>query len=37
VRHGRLFMIPVEFETQRHAHGGEPSHRHLHVRVRDAG
>jgi CopG family nickel-responsive transcriptional regulator len=37
VRHGRLFMIPVEFETQKHAHGAEPSHRHLHVRVRDAG
>jgi CopG family nickel-responsive transcriptional regulator len=37
VRHGRVVMIPVELENQKHAHGGEPSHRHLHVRVRKAG
>jgi CopG family transcriptional regulator, nickel-responsive regulator len=36
VRHGRIFMVPVEFETQNHAHGPEPKHRHLHVHVREA-
>ncbi len=36
VRHGRLFPIPVKLETQKHAHGDEPGHRHLHVHVREA-
>jgi len=36
VRHGRLVSIPVTFETEKHAHGEEPSHRHLHVHVREA-
>ncbi len=36
VRHGRLVAVPVEFEDQKHAHGAEPSRRHLHVRVREA-
>jgi len=37
VRHGRLVIVPVEFESQRHAHGAEPSRRHLRVHVREAG
>ena len=37
VRHGRLVTVPVEFENQKHAHGAEPSRRHLHVHVREAG
>ncbi len=36
VRHGRLVTVPVEFENQKHAHGAEPSRRHLHVHVREA-
>ena len=35
VRHGRLVTVPVEFENQKHAHGAEPSRRHLHVHVRE--
>ena len=37
VRHGRLVMVPVELEDQRHAHGGEPVHNHGHAHVREAG
>lgn len=37
VRYGRLVMVPVDIEAQKHAHGGEPSHRHPHVHVRKAG
>jgi CopG family transcriptional regulator, nickel-responsive regulator len=37
VRHGRLFMMPVELTHESHNHGGAPRHDHLHVRVRDAG
>jgi CopG family nickel-responsive transcriptional regulator len=37
VRHGRLVLVPVEFEDHMHAHGGEPGQRHLHLRVREAG
>ena len=36
VRHGRLVTDPVEFEDQKHAHGAEPSRRHLHVHVKEA-
>jgi CopG family transcriptional regulator, nickel-responsive regulator len=36
VRHGRLVTVPVEFENQNHAHGAEPSRRHLHVHVKEA-
>jgi CopG family nickel-responsive transcriptional regulator len=36
VRHGRLVTLPVEFENQKHAHGAEPSRRHLHVHVKEA-
>jgi CopG family transcriptional regulator, nickel-responsive regulator len=36
VRHGRVFTIPVTIETEKHAHGVEPGHRHLHVHVREA-
>ena len=36
VRHGRLVSVPVEFENQNHAHGAEPSRRHLHVHVKEA-
>lgn len=37
VRHGRLVMIPVALENQKHAHRPEPSRRHLHAHVREAG
>ncbi len=37
VRHGRVVMVPVEIDQQKHAHGDEPSHRHSHVHVRKAG
>lgn len=37
VRHGRLVMVPVNIEQQKHGHGGEPGHRHLHVHVKRAG
>jgi len=37
VRHGRVVMVPVEIDQQKHAHGGEPSHKHAHVHVRKAG
>jgi CopG family transcriptional regulator, nickel-responsive regulator len=36
VRHGKLFAVPVDFETARHPHGGR-GHRHLHTHVREAG
>ena len=36
IRHGRLVTVPVEFETQKHAHGTEPGRRHLHIHVREA-
>jgi CopG family nickel-responsive transcriptional regulator len=35
VRHGRLVSVPVKLEDKKHRHGIEPSHRHLHVHVRD--
>jgi CopG family nickel-responsive transcriptional regulator len=37
VRHGRVVMIPVELENQKHGHARTASHRHLHARVRSAG
>ena len=37
VRHGRVVMVPVDIEHQKHTHGGEAPHRHSHVRVRTAG
>ena len=37
VRHGRLVTIPVAVERTAHAHGGEPSRKHLHTHVREAG
>jgi CopG family transcriptional regulator, nickel-responsive regulator len=37
VRHGRVFMVPVEIEAQKHSHGGGLTHRHQHVHVRKAG
>jgi CopG family transcriptional regulator, nickel-responsive regulator len=36
VRHGRLVTVPVELEDEAHAHGAEPSRRHLHVHVKEA-
>jgi CopG family transcriptional regulator, nickel-responsive regulator len=36
VRHGRLVTVPVELEDDAHAHGAEPSRRHLHVHVKEA-
>ena len=33
VRHGRLIMIPVEMETQRHSHG-DATRQHSHIRVK---
>jgi len=37
VRYGKLVAVPVRIEQQKHAHGGEPSLRHPHVHVRNAG
>jgi CopG family nickel-responsive transcriptional regulator len=37
VRHGRLVCVPVTAETEKHAHSGEGSHRHVHWHVRKAG
>ena len=37
VRYGQLIMVPVDIEAQKHAHGGEPSHRHPHLHVKRAG
>jgi CopG family nickel-responsive transcriptional regulator len=37
VRHGRLFIVPVELENDKHAHGSEPGHKHLHTHVRETG
>lgn len=36
VRHGRLVMVPVDLDTEKHAHGTEPGQRHLHVHVRES-
>jgi CopG family transcriptional regulator, nickel-responsive regulator len=37
VRHGRVVTIPVQFETQKHAHGAHPRRSHLHAHVREGG
>lgn len=37
VRHGRLVCVPVIEESEKHAHPGEPSRRHMHLHVRSAG
>ena len=37
VRHGRLAIVPVDMEEQKHGHAGEHGHRHLHVHVKEAG
>ena len=37
VRHGRLIMVPVELENEKHAHGSEPDRRHKHAHVREVG
>jgi len=37
VRHGRLVMVPVEAESEKHAHAGEPGRKHMHLHVRRAG
>jgi CopG family nickel-responsive transcriptional regulator len=34
VRHGQVFVVPAEIETERHAHGEGPARAHQHVRVR---
>ena len=34
VRHGQLFVVPAEIETERHAHGDGRVHAHQHIRVR---
>jgi CopG family nickel-responsive transcriptional regulator len=33
VRHGRLYLVPVEVDSEVHAHAGEPARRHTHVHV----
>ncbi len=33
VRHGQLFVVPAEIETERHAHGDGRPHPHQHIRV----
>lgn len=37
VRHGRVVMVPVAVENEKHPHGGKPSHGHMHVHVQKAG
>jgi CopG family nickel-responsive transcriptional regulator len=37
VRHGRVVMIPVQIEHEKHGHAGTASHRHMHAHVRGAG
>jgi len=37
VRHGRVVMIPVAFETEKHAHGTHTRRSHLHAHVREGG
>ncbi|HXI99984.1 MAG TPA: nickel-responsive transcriptional regulator NikR [Micropepsaceae bacterium] len=37
VQHGRLVMVPVDEETEKHTHAGEPGHKHVHLHVRKAG
>ncbi len=37
VRHGRVMMIPVQIETQKHAHGAQGKRSHLHAHVREGG
>ncbi|HXZ01293.1 MAG TPA: nickel-responsive transcriptional regulator NikR [Stellaceae bacterium] len=37
VRHGRVFLVPVDIERQKHPHGVGSTHRHPHVHVRKAG
>ena len=34
VRHGQVFVVPAEIETERHAHGDGRAHAHQHIRVR---
>jgi CopG family nickel-responsive transcriptional regulator len=33
VRHGKLYLVPVEVHQERHAHGADP-HRHRHISPR---
>jgi CopG family nickel-responsive transcriptional regulator len=33
VRHGRLFLVPVEVDSDVHAHADEPARRHSHMHV----
>ena len=37
VRHGRLFVVPVALENDKHAHGDEPGRKHLHTHVKETG
>jgi len=37
VRYGKLVAVPVKIEERKHGHGGDPSHRHAHLHVRNAG
>ena len=37
VRHGRLLVVPVNIETEKHSHADKASHRHSHTHVRKAG
>lgn len=37
VRHGRVFMVPVDIEREKHPHGGSSTHWHPHVHARKAG
>jgi CopG family transcriptional regulator, nickel-responsive regulator len=34
VRHGRVFIVPADFESQRHAHSDGRAHAHQHIHVR---
>jgi CopG family nickel-responsive transcriptional regulator len=37
VRYGKLVAVPVKIEERKHGLGGDPSHRHSHLHVRNAG
>jgi CopG family nickel-responsive transcriptional regulator len=37
VRHGRVVMVPVAVENEKHPHGGKASHVHMHTHVQKGG
>jgi CopG family nickel-responsive transcriptional regulator len=33
VRHGRIFVVPVDIKSETHSHDDEPAHRHSHTHI----